>query len=169
MASFALLVSLAMSTACIRKAPEPAAAPTTILTSLREKFAALNPDIDRVSIQQLVSTEAWPTHHGEYAIVAMGLETGAEPMTAGEPFGLGQLFGAFVVDSTLSRVERVLFMFPTRRWLDYRVRFGEVDADSITLRGEGDTYRDARIAWRFDWSGHGRHEIAWSNDSTAWE
>ncbi len=123
----------------------------------------MNSKIDRVSIQQLVSTEAWDG--SEYAIIAMGLETGATPSPPGRPFGLGQLFGVFVIDSSFTRVDRVLYVFPTRRWLDYVVRFGEVDPDSITVLGQGDMYGDQRVAWKFDWRGRGRHEVAWPVDS----
>ena len=141
-------------------------APVGILPGLRAAFATVNPRIDRVWIQQLVATEPWTSHHSEYATIAMGLETGAEPFSPGKPFGLGQLFGVFVIDSAFTRVDRALYVFPTRRWLDYSVRFGDVDSDSITVFGEGDTYGDQRAGWRFDWSGNGRHEVAWPADST---
>jgi len=59
------------------------------------------------------------------------------------------------------RVDRVLHVSPTRRWPDYYVKFGEVDSDSIIVFGEGATYGDQRMGWKFDWSGNGHHEVAW--------
>jgi len=46
---------------------------------------------------------------------------GAEPVVGGKFSGAGELYGVFIVDSTFSHVERVLHVFPTRRWHDYRV------------------------------------------------
>lgn len=162
------LVAIAASAACApaqRNTPLPRDG-VGILSGLHTAFATTNPKIDKVWIQQLLTTEPWPARRGEYAIIAMGLETGAVPKPPGKEFGLGQLFGVFVVDSAFSRVDRALYVFPTRRWLDYRVRFGDVDSDSITILGEGDTYGDQRVGWTFDWTGNGRHEVAWPPDST---
>jgi len=48
------------------------------------------------------------------------------------------LFGVFVVDSTFMQIERVLHIFPTRRWHDYRVDLGSIEsAFSNAAVGEG--------------------------------
>jgi hypothetical protein len=75
------------------------------------------------------------------------------------------------VDSTFTHVERVLKIFPTRRWGDYRVNLGDVDPDSITLLGEGETYGDEPFGLRCDWNGGapreftGRHGTRMRNNS----
>src|SRR5690349_23587122 len=53
-----------------------------------------------------------------------------------------ELFGAFVVNDSLSRIVATLGDFPTARWHDYHVWVDSVTPDSVIVRGRGDTYGD---------------------------
>ncbi len=135
------------------------------MPELRAAFARVNPAATRVWILD-VGTRPWgsgyPDAGGEYAVVATAWQPGSEPLIDGKFSGVGELFGVFVVDSTFSRVKRVLHVFPTRRWHDYRVYLDAVDADSITVLGEGVAFRDESVGFRFDWQGRTRREFAWT-------
>lgn len=62
-----------------------------------------------------------------------------------------EMFGVFVVDESLTRVERVIDTFPTQRWFDYEVRFGKFTADSIEVVGKGATYGDQPMRRAYKW------------------
>jgi len=164
LAGMLVLVALA---ACSRgtRLPVPAGADEGLLPALRSFFAQVNPGATRVWILD-VGTRPWgsgnPDAGDEYAVVATAWQPGAEPVVGGKFSGNGELFGVFVVDSTLTHVKRVLHVFPTRRWHDYQVFIDVVDADSITVLGQGATFGDEAIGFRLDWAGHGRREFAWT-------
>ncbi len=62
-----------------------------------------------------------------------------------------EMFGIFVTNETMTRVDRVVDMFPTRRWFDYEVRFGRVTADSVEIVGQGATYGDDATRRSYKW------------------
>ena len=64
-----------------------------------------------------------------------------------------ELFGVFVVDSSLSTVERVVDAIPTPRWHDYSVRFDRVGFDSLYVIGAGESYGDLAMRRSYDWIG----------------
>ena len=62
-----------------------------------------------------------------------------------------ELFGLFLVDSTLSRVEKTIDLIPTPRWLDAEVRIAKLDADYVVLEAKGDTYRNLLMRRKYKW------------------
>jgi hypothetical protein len=62
-----------------------------------------------------------------------------------------EMFGIFVVNESLIRVERVVATFPTRSWFDYEVRFGKFTADSIEVVGRGSTHGDDLTRRFYKW------------------
>ena len=62
-----------------------------------------------------------------------------------------ELFAVLVIDAGLKRVEKVLAIVPSPRWLDYSFRFTAVTVDKIEVHGVGATYgddpRDLQFAW----------------------
>ncbi|HEX7078680.1 MAG TPA: hypothetical protein VF363_09670 [Candidatus Eisenbacteria bacterium] len=63
-----------------------------------------------------------------------------------------ELFGVFAADDSLTRVERVFDIFPTKRWLDYEVGFlGTPDEGTIRVYGRGATYGDEPWARTYTW------------------
>ena len=141
------------------------------MPALRSSFARVNPGATRVWILD-VGTRPWGSGHpdagDEYAVVATAWQPGAEPVVGGKFSGDGELFGVFVVDSTFMHIERELYIFPTRRWRDYRVDLGSIESDSITVLAKGASFGDQPIGFRFDWEGRSRREFAWTppDDST---
>lgn len=63
-----------------------------------------------------------------------------------------ELYGFFVLDTSLSRIIKVLKIVTTPRWLDYRFRFQEVTADTIIVSGKGSTYGDQPRQFQFSWN-----------------
>ncbi|MGH7724811.1 MAG: hypothetical protein ACREOU_05220 [Candidatus Eiseniibacteriota bacterium] len=136
-----------------------------VLQEMRAAFTQVNPGATRVWILDVgtrPSGSGRPDAGDEYAVVATAWQPGVGPVVSGKFFGAGELFGVFVVDSTFAHVERVLHVFPTRRWHDYQVFIDAVDADSITVLGQGGTFGDEAIGFRFDWAGNGRREFVWT-------
>jgi hypothetical protein len=62
-----------------------------------------------------------------------------------------EMYGVFVVNETMTRVDRVVDVFPTPRWLDYEVHFGRVTADSVEIVGRGATYSDGPMRRTYKW------------------
>ena len=55
-----------------------------------------------------------------------------------------ELFGLFIVDPALTRIERTLDMFPTRRWADYSVSIERLTDTEVTIIGHG-SYGDQQL------------------------
>jgi hypothetical protein len=62
-----------------------------------------------------------------------------------------EMFGVFVVNDSLTRIERVVDTFPTRSWFDYEVRFGRFTADSVEVLGKSATYGDDPTSRVYKW------------------
>jgi hypothetical protein len=62
-----------------------------------------------------------------------------------------EMFGVFVVDESLTRVERVLDLFPTPRWFDYQLTIGRFTGDSVEVVGAGSTYGDDPMRKAYKW------------------
>jgi hypothetical protein len=160
-----VMIILTAFQGCSRTSGLPAVAGARggVVSELRAAFAKVNPAATRVWILDAGTRPAGSGHPDagdEYAVVATAYQPGSEPLVDGKFSGVGQLFGIFVVDSTFSHVERVLKIFPTRRWGDYRVYLGNVDPDSITVLGEGETYGDEPLGFRCNWNGGAPREFA---------
>src|SRR5262245_16243797 len=158
---------LSASASCTRGEESRAAAHDRggVLQEMRTAFEQVNPGATRVWILDVRTRPVGSGHPDagdEYAVVATAWQPGAEPVVGGKFSGVGELFGVFVVDSTFAHVERVLHVFPTRRWHDYQVFVDTADADSITVLGQGDSFGDEAIGFRFDWAGRGRREFVWT-------
>ncbi|OFW28946.1 MAG: hypothetical protein A3H97_13880 [Acidobacteria bacterium RIFCSPLOWO2_02_FULL_65_29] len=55
-----------------------------------------------------------------------------------------ELFGVFIVDSTLTRIVRTLDIFPTQRWADYIVSIEKLTDSEVTIVGAG-SYGDQKL------------------------
>lgn len=62
-----------------------------------------------------------------------------------------EMFGVFVVDEGLTRVERVVGMFQTSGWYDEEVRFGRFTGDSVEVTSRGATYGYAGPVRAYKW------------------
>jgi hypothetical protein len=60
-----------------------------------------------------------------------------------------ELFGLFVMDGSLTKIEQTLDIFATPRWFDYEVRIESSTIDEVTIAGKGGTYGDAVMRRRY--------------------
>ena len=81
---------------------------------LQAAFAARNPAVTHARVLELRSTGSWD---GPYVLLGWGIR----PDRRFEGRFDDELFGEFIVNEGLTRVERTLDVFPTRRWADYIV------------------------------------------------
>ncbi len=110
--------------------------PNPLITALLQEFRKANPAITRSGL-----TELRLAGDGRYVAVAWG-------STSDQVFR-GRfdewLLGVFLVDGTLSRVERALDVMPTPRWNDFHIWIDTLTPYRVTVLGRGSTYGDGPI------------------------
>jgi hypothetical protein len=104
------------------------ASPNPLLTVFLRQFRERNPAIGRGGLIEL--RQASP---GQYIAIAWGTTEDQVFRGRFEDW----LFGVFVVDATLTRVERVLEIMPTPRWGDFEIGIATLTADRVTVFGRG--------------------------------
>ena len=117
-----------------------------LLAQLHSRFLRANESISRVRILDVRPNPCVSPGAG-YAVIA----TGVAPRSGQSVDFQDELFGIFVVDSTLTRVTRVVDIFPTLRWLDYSVRFEGPEFELPVVVGAGQAHGDQRIRKEYDW------------------
>jgi hypothetical protein len=105
-----------------------------LIAALRASFQQKNSKLGQVGVLDLKSWD----FEGPRVVVGWAIVKGR--VFRGD-FS-DEMFGVFVVNDSLTRVERVVDMYPTPRWFDYEVRFGRLTADSVEVLGRGATYGD---------------------------
>ena len=116
-----------------------------LLEDVRRVLRAENPRIAQVRIVALRHVVPDGTHP---LLIGWGIR--ADRTYRGDLSD--ELFGVFAADDSLTRVERVFDIFPTRRWLDYEVGFlGTPDEGTIRVYGRGATYGDEPWARTYTW------------------
>jgi hypothetical protein len=156
-----LAFALAMDVACApqKESTRPAAAKTRtpqrttsdatltcedrLLANLRAAFQRENPKLTQVGVLDL---KAWDFVGPR---VVLGWAIVPDHVFRGD--FKDEMFGVFVVNDSLSRVERVVDTFATPRWLDYEVRFGRLTGDSVEVLGRGATYSDGPMRRWYKW------------------
>ena len=107
---------------------------------VRAEFQKRNRAIVRAKVTELRETVG-----GAYVVLAWGA-------TADSTFRGNfddELHGVFLIDPTLTRVDRVLDIMPTPRWGDYRFWIDKLTNEEVIVLGRGDTYGDSpmRLAY----------------------
>ncbi|MDT7602680.1 MAG: hypothetical protein QOF61_677 [Acidobacteriota bacterium] len=125
------------------QASAPKAQGCSIHQSLKEKFRERNSLIANVIIE-----DVRPTTFGKKYLVVAHATTNDSNFKGNMA---DELFGLFVVDGTLSAVERTLEIISTVRWRDYEVRIESVTTDKVVLTGKGATYGDSAIRRTYQW------------------
>lgn len=131
--------------------PAEAASPTKqvpqdedkLISALRTSFQKKNPKLGQVGVLDL---KAW------YFLgprLILGWAIVKDHQFRGD-FN-DEMFGVFVVNESLTRVERTVDIFPTRSWFDYEVRFGRFTADSVEVLGMGATHGDDPTRRLYKW------------------
>jgi hypothetical protein len=118
-----------------------------LLGKIREEFQRKNPEISEVSLVE-ISPFYRPGPAEKYVLVAWGI-AGREAAFKGDFWD--EVFGFFVADGKLTRLEETLDIVPTPRWRDYSFTIDRISNDSIRIRGAGDTYGDTPRLLEFKW------------------
>ena len=104
---------------------------------LLEALTAKNPRVTRTRIVEVRSLGK-----GTDAYVLLGW--GIRPDMKFEGQFEDELYGVFVLDSALTKIERILDIFPTPRWNDYLVSFEKVSNSEVVVVGAG-SYGDQKL------------------------
>jgi hypothetical protein len=116
----------------------------SIVAALKAEFQKRNPEIADVRVVDVRPSTFGPA---KYLVVGRGIR--ADYDFKGD-FS-DELFGLFLADGSLRRVERVLDFIPTPRWNDTEVRIARVDADFVALEARGATYGNRLLRRRYRW------------------
>jgi hypothetical protein len=108
-----------------------------LIAALRESLQKENPAIERVAVLQVRGFSPVGPH------ILIGWGVRADNRFQGS--FRDELFGVFVVNPELTRIERTLEIIPTPRWLDYSLWIEEITALRVTVVGKGSTYGDGPI------------------------
>lgn len=133
-----------------QNAPPPSRSDNcSILAKLSAEFKKRNPNIAHARIVDMRPTL---TEVPKYLVLGWGIR--ADRTFRGD---LGdELFGLFLVDESLSEVEKVLDFIPTPRWHDTEMRITRVDASEAVLEATGETYGGRLLRRKYDMSKEGR-------------
>ncbi len=117
-------------------ATQAAQAGSPLLESLRAALREVNPAIEHVAALELRAAPAGTPH------VLVGWGVRGDRTFRGD--FRDELYGVFVVDAGLTRIERVLEIIPTPRWLDYELHIDSISAREVVVRGQG-SYGDGLL------------------------
>lgn len=115
-----------------------------ILAALRDSFRLVNPKLAYV---RLLDLRSW---YFEGSRVVLAWSIVKDQVFRGD-FN-DEMFGVFVVNDSLTRIERVVATIPTPRWMDFDMRLGRVTWDSVDVIGRGMTYGDGAITRHYRWA-----------------
>jgi len=105
----------------------------SILSNLKVEFQKRNPNIAHVKI---IDVRPTLTEIPKYLVLGWGIRADRDFKGSFED----ELFGLFLVDESLSRVEKVMDCIPTPRWYDTEMRITRIDATKAVLEAKGETY-----------------------------
>ena len=121
----------------------------SILAKLEAEFQKRNPNIALVRIVDMRPTL---TEVPKYLVLGWGIRADRTFRGNFED----ELFGLFLVDESLSSVEKVMDFIPTPRWHDTEMRITRVDASAAVLEATGETYGGRLLRQKYDMSKEGR-------------
>ena len=131
---FSVILVVIAASATKAQMPE---AENPLVRELREVLRKENPAIGQVAILELRAVSM----DGPYVMIGWGIR--ADRRFEGD--FRDELFGVFLVNSTLTRLERTFEIIATPRWLDYSLRIEDITAERVTVVGRGLTYGDSVI------------------------
>jgi hypothetical protein len=105
----------------------------SILSNLKVEFQKRNPNIAHIKV---VDVRPTLTEIPKYLVLGWGIRADRDFKGNFED----ELFGLFLVDESLSRVEKVMDFIPTPRWYDTEMRITSIDATKAVLEAKGETY-----------------------------
>jgi len=104
--------------------------PNPLTQALRAACTAKSPAVTRATILELRSTGLGA---GPYVLLGWCIRPDMHFQGRFDD----ELFGVFIVDAALTRIERTLDVFPTRRWADYFVSIEKLTDTEVTVIGRG--------------------------------
>ncbi len=108
------------------------------LTVIKEAFQERNRKIETVRILEAKRPDIGASR---YLVVAWGIRKDYKFEGQFED----ELFGLFVMDESLTKIERTLDIFATPRWFDYQLNIESSSIDEVTIVGKGKTYGDQEM------------------------
>jgi hypothetical protein len=124
--------------------PLPETNGCSIVAELKTEFQKRNAKIANVKIVDMRPTVFGPS---KYLVVGWGVRA---DLTFKGDFA-DELFGLFLVDGSLSRIEKTIDFIPTPRWLDAEMRITKLDADYVVLEATGETYGGTLLRRKYQW------------------
>ena len=147
--SMLLIIGAAVVARGQTSSPTAESARCSILVMLEAEFQKRNPNLKRIRIVDLRPTL---TEVPKYLVLGWGIRADRTFRGSFED----ELFGLFLVDESLSRIEKVLDFVPTPRWYDTEMRITRLDASQATLQGRGETYGNILFRRKYDMTREGR-------------
>lgn len=129
--------------------PPPGGDACSILAKLNAEFRKRNPNIALVKIIDMRPTL---TEAPKYLVLGWGIRADRTFRGKFED----ELFGLFLVDESLSAVEKVMDFIPTPRWHDTEMRIQRLDASEAVIEATGETYGGSLLRRKYDMSMEGR-------------
>ncbi len=114
-----------------------------LLAALKQAFQERNPKLTKVGVLELRSWDFLGPR------VVLGWAIVGDKVFRGD--FRDEMFGVFVVNESLTRVDRVVDVFPTPRWFDYELHFTRLTGDSVEVAGAGATYGDDPRHMAYKW------------------
>ena len=105
----------------------------SILSNLKVEFQKRNPNIAHIKV---IDVRPTLTEIPKYLVLGWGIRADYTFKGNFED----ELFGLFLVDESLAKVEKVMDFIPTPRWYDTEMRITSVDATKAVLEAKGETY-----------------------------
>ncbi len=116
-----------------------------LASQIQSEFRKRNRAFDPFEVLEMI-TEPCRAHRASRALIAHAIvhgaaDRGVQDHATGKFRWQDEMFGVFLVDSTLTRLQATLGMFPTERWLDETAYFDtEAPDDSIVVWPESVDY-----------------------------
>jgi len=120
-----------------------------VLVKLKAEFQKRNPNIAHVRIVDMRPTL---TEVPKYLVLGWGIRADRTFRGNFED----ELFGLFLVDESLSSVEKVMDFIPTLRWHDTEMRITYVDASKAVVEAKGETHGVISLRREYDMRKEGR-------------
>lgn len=145
-----LCLAITIGFACSRSAPvtsqNPAptipdtkqAEPVSVITVLKSAFQERNTKIETVRIVDTKPPYPGAPHH---LVIGWGIR---KDLRFTGQFD-DELFGLFLMNADLTKIEKTLDVFATPRWFDYQIRIESSTIDQVTIVGKGGTYSDSKM------------------------
>ncbi len=105
----------------------------SIIDKLKIEFQKRNPNI---ALVRIVDMRPALTEIPKYLVLGWGIRADRDFKGRSED----ELFGLFLVDESLDKVEKVMDFIPSPRWLDTEMRITSVDATRAVIKAKGETY-----------------------------